>query len=150
MHKYKKLSIRFFNFFFNFFLFVVDFVIHWNETAMGLHVFPIPIIYIYIYIYVTIIWRREKEINMWVCKVQYHLDSFKPYDVGIIITPTLKIRSLGFRLVESLVQVSRLAWIWDLSTNLFWSRTSLSLHFKSLPCAVERDKNLGWDINLPS
>ena len=25
-----------------FFLFVVDFVIHWNETAMGLHVFPIP------------------------------------------------------------------------------------------------------------
>ena len=23
--------------------FVVDFVIHWNETAMGLHVFPIPI-----------------------------------------------------------------------------------------------------------
>ena len=26
-----------------FFLFVVDFVIHWNETAMGLHVFPIPI-----------------------------------------------------------------------------------------------------------
>ena len=26
-----------------FFLFVVNFVIHWNETAMGLHVFPIPI-----------------------------------------------------------------------------------------------------------
>ena len=26
-----------------FYLFVVDFVIHWNETAMGLHVFPIPI-----------------------------------------------------------------------------------------------------------
>ena len=25
------------------FFFVVDFVIHWNETAMGLHVFPIPI-----------------------------------------------------------------------------------------------------------
>ena len=24
-------------------LFVVNFVIHWNETAMGLHVFPIPI-----------------------------------------------------------------------------------------------------------
>ena len=24
-------------------LFVVDFVIHWNETAMDLHVFPIPI-----------------------------------------------------------------------------------------------------------
>ena len=21
---------------------MVDFVIHWNETAMGLHVFPIP------------------------------------------------------------------------------------------------------------
>ena len=32
------------DFFFNyFFLFVVNFVIHWNETAMGLHVFPIPI-----------------------------------------------------------------------------------------------------------
>ena len=30
-------------YFFYFFLFVVDFVIHWNETAMGLHVFPIPI-----------------------------------------------------------------------------------------------------------
>ena len=29
--------------YFIFFLFVVDFVIHWNETAMGLHVFPIPI-----------------------------------------------------------------------------------------------------------
>ena len=26
-----------------FFLFMVDFVIHWNETAKGLHVFPIPI-----------------------------------------------------------------------------------------------------------
>ena len=26
-----------------FFLFVVNFVIHWNETAMGLHVFPILI-----------------------------------------------------------------------------------------------------------
>ena len=26
-----------------FFKFVVDFVIHWNETAKGLHVFPIPI-----------------------------------------------------------------------------------------------------------
>ena len=26
-----------------FFLFVVNFVIHWNETAIGLHVFPIPI-----------------------------------------------------------------------------------------------------------
>ena len=26
-----------------FFLFVVDFVIHWNETAMGLHMFSIPI-----------------------------------------------------------------------------------------------------------
>ena len=25
------------------FLFVVNFVIHWNETAMCLHVFPIPI-----------------------------------------------------------------------------------------------------------
>ena len=28
---------------FIYFLFVVNFVIHWNETAMGLHVFPIPI-----------------------------------------------------------------------------------------------------------
>ena len=26
-----------------FFLIVVNFVIHWNETAMGLHVFPILI-----------------------------------------------------------------------------------------------------------
>ena len=32
-------SFRFFFFFF----FVVGFVIHWNESAMGLHVFPIPI-----------------------------------------------------------------------------------------------------------
>ena len=34
-----------FFYFFLFFIFyiVVDFVIHWNETAMGLHVFPIPI-----------------------------------------------------------------------------------------------------------
>ena len=33
------------SFFFSFFLFlfVVNFVIHWNKTAMGLHVFPIPI-----------------------------------------------------------------------------------------------------------
>ena len=30
-------------FFFFIFLFVVNFVIHWNETVMGLHVFPIPI-----------------------------------------------------------------------------------------------------------
>ena len=28
---------------FIYFLFVVNFLIHWNETAMGLHVFPIPI-----------------------------------------------------------------------------------------------------------
>ena len=46
----KGMSLLFFFFnvylpfyFFIFFLFVVDFVIHWNETAMGLHVFPIPI-----------------------------------------------------------------------------------------------------------
>ena len=32
----------YFIFLFLFFI-VVDFVIHWNETAMGLHVFPIPI-----------------------------------------------------------------------------------------------------------
>ena len=38
-------SFLFFSFllFIYLFLFVVDFVIHWNETAMGLHVFPIPI-----------------------------------------------------------------------------------------------------------
>ena len=30
-------------FIYYYFLFVVNFVIHWNETAMGLHVFPIPI-----------------------------------------------------------------------------------------------------------
>ena len=28
---------------FIYFLFVVNFVIHWNKTAIGLHVFPIPI-----------------------------------------------------------------------------------------------------------
>ena len=33
----------FFKFYFIYFLIVVDFVIQWNETAMGLHVFPIPI-----------------------------------------------------------------------------------------------------------
>ena len=32
----------FLNYYYYFFI-VVDFVIHWNETAMGLHVFPIPI-----------------------------------------------------------------------------------------------------------
>ena len=36
-------KLYFFYFIIIFFLFVVDFVIHWNETAMGLHVFPIPI-----------------------------------------------------------------------------------------------------------
>ena len=39
-------NIFFFFFLFNLFyfiLFVVNFVIHWNETAMGLHVFPILI-----------------------------------------------------------------------------------------------------------
>ena len=30
-------------FFFHFFFIVLDFVIHWNESAMELHVFPIPI-----------------------------------------------------------------------------------------------------------
>ena len=29
-------------FWFFFFFIAVDFVIHWNETAMGLHVFPHP------------------------------------------------------------------------------------------------------------
>ena len=33
----------FYYFFHFFFLFVVNFVIHWNETAMGLHMIPIPI-----------------------------------------------------------------------------------------------------------
>ena len=36
-------NFLFFFLFFLFFLFVVNFVIHWNKTAMGLHVFPIPI-----------------------------------------------------------------------------------------------------------
>ena len=42
----RQILFFFFNFFFIlfiYFLFVVDFVIHLNETAMGLHVFPIPI-----------------------------------------------------------------------------------------------------------
>ena len=38
-----EINISFFCMKKNFFLFVVNFVIHWNETAMGLHVFPIPI-----------------------------------------------------------------------------------------------------------
>ena len=50
-HTHSSSSFFFFSvsphfiYFFNFFLllFVVNFVIHWNETAMGLHVFPIPI-----------------------------------------------------------------------------------------------------------
>ena len=37
------LFIYLFYLFIYLFLFVVDFVIHWNETAKGLHVFPIPI-----------------------------------------------------------------------------------------------------------
>ena len=37
-----NISLFIFLFFFIFYI-VVDFVIHWNETAMGLHVFPIPI-----------------------------------------------------------------------------------------------------------
>ena len=41
------LLIQFLFYFYFLFIFtiyiVVDFVIHWNETAMGLHVFPIPI-----------------------------------------------------------------------------------------------------------
>ena len=38
-------TLLWFYYFFNcyYFFIVVDFVIHWNETAMGLHVFPIPI-----------------------------------------------------------------------------------------------------------
>ena len=41
--KMPPLFIYFIYLFIYLFLFVVDFVIHWNETAMGLHVFPIPI-----------------------------------------------------------------------------------------------------------
>ena len=48
--KIVTLSLNMFSFFLFFillllllFFIVVDFVIHWNETAMGLHVFPIPI-----------------------------------------------------------------------------------------------------------
>ena len=39
------ITIFFLLYIFLFFIFytVVDFVIHWDETAMGLHVFPIPI-----------------------------------------------------------------------------------------------------------
>ena len=33
----------FFSLFFFFLFIVVDFLIHWNETAIGLYVFPIPI-----------------------------------------------------------------------------------------------------------
>ena len=43
---YMWIAFIFFNFYlfiYLFIFFVVDFVIHWNETAMGLHVFPIPI-----------------------------------------------------------------------------------------------------------
>ena len=39
-YRYRFLFFFFFNFFFKF---VVNFVIHWNETALSLHVFPIPI-----------------------------------------------------------------------------------------------------------
>ena len=34
---------RFFYYYSFFFFFVVNFVIHWNEKALGSHVFPIPI-----------------------------------------------------------------------------------------------------------
>ena len=39
----RKQLIQVSAFFFFFFLFVVNFIVHWNETAMGLHVFRIPI-----------------------------------------------------------------------------------------------------------
>ena len=44
----RKFSFPLFIFFFDFYLFiyfffVVNFVIHWNEKALGSHVFPIPI-----------------------------------------------------------------------------------------------------------
>ena len=39
-----KIHLNYFILFYLFiFLFVVDFVIHWNESAMDLHVFPILI-----------------------------------------------------------------------------------------------------------
>ena len=38
-----QISLLNYYYFIFYFLFVVNFVIHWNETAMGLHVFPIPI-----------------------------------------------------------------------------------------------------------
>ena len=38
-----KIEFFFFLIFIIIIFIVVDFVIHWNETAMGLHVFPIPI-----------------------------------------------------------------------------------------------------------
>ena len=44
MHRMLGMSfIYLFIFIIIIFLLVVNFVIHWNETAMGLHVFPIPI-----------------------------------------------------------------------------------------------------------
>ena len=42
MHRMLGMSFIYL-FIYLFFLLVVNFVIHWNETAMGLHVFPIPI-----------------------------------------------------------------------------------------------------------
>ena len=39
----RRLMLKLKFFFFFYFFIVVDFVIHWNETAMGLHVFTIPI-----------------------------------------------------------------------------------------------------------
>ena len=38
-----KTCVTFLFFIIIIFFIVVDFVIHWNESAMGLHVFPIPI-----------------------------------------------------------------------------------------------------------
>ena len=42
-HQFFSAQLSFFFLLLLFFFIVVDFVIHWNETAMGLHVFPIPI-----------------------------------------------------------------------------------------------------------
>ena len=41
--QFESINSSAFSLLYLFFLFVVNFVIHWNETAMGLHVFPIPI-----------------------------------------------------------------------------------------------------------
>ena len=43
-NKKKTQFLKIYYYYFFIFFFVVNFVIHWNETAMGLHVFPILIL----------------------------------------------------------------------------------------------------------